>query len=132
MDYEPAISLSTSFRGRAYLIRDKSIITSAKEFRVSRSRQRVGTESLRGNAVDHQFEKNPVIGQIDDVSFVEDTGLNSLGQIARVFRSEPEGNHGAHVAENRRPDFAVQLLDVLMSQGQAQSIFPGFRQDIGK
>ncbi len=96
-----------------------------------RSRQRVGAEGLRGDAVDHQLEIDAVIGQIDDVLFAE-YRAELPRQIAGVFRAGPEGDDGAHVAEHRRSHFVVQLFDVLMGQGQAQAVFAGFRQDIGK
>src|SRR5260370_38076413 len=54
--------------------------------------------------------------------------LQDLG----VCVSDTEGEQGSYVAENRLADREWKLIDVLMREGEAQTILPGFRENRSK
>ncbi len=75
-----------------------------------------------GKHCESDSKRDVSIGEIEEVERFKDR-LELPREIAGVLRAHPKGNEGTGVPENRMANVVVELMKVLVGEGEPSAVF---------
>ena len=70
-----------------------------------------------------------MIGQLQKIDLLKISG-EFADHVRGIFRTNPERDHGADIAEDGMPDIWFKLVQVLVGYGKSDPVFAHFRKHV--